>query len=168
MRLRPRLSVAAGAHIVVTIKVVNPTSGTVSLPTPLSCAPTLRGPKGAVFGSTFCEQMTQQMAPHSKLTQHYTIYATDTAAAGGNSLNPAVYTLTFENLFRTNVDGHEVLSRRSALRSPGDGAGSLTAADAVRLLSSAAGARYELVGRLAGGETGAHECRSRPTAGASS
>jgi hypothetical protein len=35
---------------------------------------------------------------------------------------------------------------------------SLTAEDAVRLLSRAAGERYELVRRLAGGETGAHEC----------
>jgi hypothetical protein len=34
----------------------------------------------------------------------------------------------------------------------------LNASDAVLLLSATAGERYELVGRLAGGETGAHEC----------
>jgi hypothetical protein len=47
--------------------------------------------------------MAQIMAPRSQLTQHFTIYATDTASAGGQPLKPGVYTATFENLFKIKV-----------------------------------------------------------------
>ena len=98
------LTVKGGGNVGVTITVANPTKGTVTLGTPLSCAPVLRGPHGAVIGQAICEQMAQLMAPHSTLTQHFTIYATDTASAGGQALKPGVYTATFENLFKIKVN----------------------------------------------------------------
>ena len=97
------LTIKSGEHAVLTVHVTNPTNGTVTLPNPLSCAPTLRGPKGHVFGSRVCAEMAQLMAPHDQLTQHYTIYATDTAAAGGGTLTPGYYTVRVENLFNVRV-----------------------------------------------------------------
>jgi hypothetical protein len=88
----------------VTVTVVNPTLGTVTLGTPLSCAPTVRGPHGAVISQMFCEQMAQVMAPHSKLSQRYTIYATDTADVSGSPLPPGVYIASVENLFKFKVN----------------------------------------------------------------
>ena len=98
------LSVKGGAHAIVTITVVNPTKGTVTLGTPLSCPPTVRGPHGAVFGGTVCAQITQTVQPKSTLTQRYTIYATDTGDASGQPLPPGVYTASFENLFKIKVN----------------------------------------------------------------
>ena len=98
------LSVKGGAHAIVTITVVNPTKGTVTLGTPLSCPPTLRGPHGAVFGGAVCAQIAQTVQPKSTLTQRYTIYATDTGDASGQPLPPGVYTASFENLFKIKVN----------------------------------------------------------------
>jgi hypothetical protein len=97
------LTIKSGGHALLTVHVTNPTDGTVTLPHPLSCAPTLRGPKGHVIGSGVCAEMAQLMAPHDRLTQRYTIYATDTAAAGGDALAPGYYTLSVENLFDVKV-----------------------------------------------------------------
>jgi hypothetical protein len=99
-----RLSVNGGAQMVVTVAVVNPTNGTVTLGTPLSCPPTLRGPRGAVIGGTFCEQITQTVQPHSKLTHRYTLYATDTANAGGRPLPPGIYTATVEHQLEITIN----------------------------------------------------------------
>ena len=41
--------------------------------------------------------------PHDALTQRYTIYATDTGAAGGAALKPGAYTATIEDLFDVKV-----------------------------------------------------------------
>jgi hypothetical protein len=98
------LSVTGGAHAIVTITVANPTKGIVTLGTPLSCPPTVRGPHGAVFGSVICAQITQTVQPKSTLTQRYTIYATDTGDASGQALPPGVYTASFENLFKIKVN----------------------------------------------------------------
>ena len=97
------LSVKGGAHISFTVTVTNPTSGTVTLPTPLSCAPVLRGPHGAAFGFTVCEQMAQLMSPHQQLTQRYTIYATATGDPSGRALKPGAYTATVEGLYNVKV-----------------------------------------------------------------
>jgi hypothetical protein len=43
------------------------------------------------------------MSPHQKLAHTYTIYATDSASAGGNPLKAGNYTATIENLFKVNV-----------------------------------------------------------------
>jgi hypothetical protein len=85
------------------VHVVNPSNGTVTLGHPLSCPPTLRGPKGHVIGYAVCTEIAQLMAPHAELTQRYVIYATDTAAAGGGALAPGAYTATIENLFAMKV-----------------------------------------------------------------
>jgi hypothetical protein len=98
------LTVKGGGQAGVTVNVANPTKGTVTLGTPLSCAPILRGPHGAEIGSAICEQLAQIMAPHSQLTQHFTIYATDTASTSGQPLPPGAYTATFENLFKIKVN----------------------------------------------------------------
>ena len=57
-----------------------------------------------MIGAAICEQMAQIMSPHSQLTQHFTIYATDTGDASGQPLKPGVYTATFENLFKIKVN----------------------------------------------------------------
>jgi hypothetical protein len=97
------LTIKSGGHAALTVHVTNPTDGTVTLPHPLSCAPTLRGPKGHVIGFAVCEEMAQVMNPHDTLTQRYTIYATDTASPDGGALSPGYYTLSVENLFDLKV-----------------------------------------------------------------
>jgi len=97
------ISIKAGGHKTFTVTVTNPTAGTVTLPQPLSCAPTLRGPKGATFGFGVCVEMVQVLSPHQVLSHTYTIYATDSASAGGNALKPGNYTVTIENLHTVNV-----------------------------------------------------------------
>ena len=100
----PTISIKGGGHKTFTVTVTNPTDGTVTLPQPLSCAPVLRGPKGVAFGFGVCVEMAQVMSPHqTSLTHTYTIYATDSASAGGNALKPGNYTATIENLFTVNV-----------------------------------------------------------------
>ncbi|HTD49650.1 MAG TPA: hypothetical protein VK771_03565, partial [Acidimicrobiia bacterium] len=98
------LSVKGGAQMGVTVTVVNPTNGTVTLGTPLSCPPTVRGPRGAIIGGTLCAQITQTLAPHSRLTQRYTLYATDTGIANGKALAAGTYTATVENQFKLKVN----------------------------------------------------------------
>ena len=97
------LSVRAGAQISMTVTVVNPTNGTVTLGTPMSCPPTMRGPRGAVIGDFVCDQMTQVIQPHSKIAQRYTIHATDTGDTTGTVLTPGIYTATVEHLFTIKV-----------------------------------------------------------------
>src|SRR5262249_16958730 len=92
-------TIKSGGAGVVTVWVTNPTDGTVTLPHPLSCAPTLRGPKGHVIGFAVCEEMAQVMAPHDTLRQKYAI----TASSDGNALAPGDYTATVENLFDVKV-----------------------------------------------------------------
>ena len=97
------LAIPAGGHKTLTVHVVNPSEGTVTLGHPLSCAPTLHDAKGHAIGYGVCVEMAQLMAPHDALTQRYTIYATDTGAAGGAALKPGAYTATIEDLFDVKV-----------------------------------------------------------------
>ena len=97
------ISVTGGGHKTFTVTVTNPTAGTVTLPQPLSCAPVLRGPKGVAFGFGVCVEMTQSMTPHQQLAHTYTVWATDSASAGGNALKAGNYTATIENLFTVPV-----------------------------------------------------------------
>ena len=100
----PVLTVTSGGRVSFTVTVVNPTNGTVTLPNPLSCAPVLRGPKGAQFGFSVCTEITLAMRPHQTRAQRYTIYATDSGAAGGTPLPPGRYTATIENRYTIGVD----------------------------------------------------------------
>ena len=93
------LTIKSGGRATLTVHVTNPTDGTVTLPHPLSCGPTLRGPKGHVIGFGVCEEMAQVMSPHDALTQRYTI----SANADGNPLAPGNYTASVENLFDVRV-----------------------------------------------------------------
>jgi hypothetical protein len=97
------LTIPAGGHKALTVHVVNPSDGTVTLGHPLSCPPTLRGPNGKAVGYAVCVEMAQLLAPHDELTQEYTIYATDTGAAGGAALKPGAYTATIDNRFTVKV-----------------------------------------------------------------
>ena len=81
----------------------NPTAGTVDLPHPLSCAPTLLRANGAAVGFGVCTEMVQVMRPHQTLARHYTIYATKTADASGAPLAAGSYTARVEDLFSVNV-----------------------------------------------------------------
>jgi len=93
------LTIKSGGHASFTVHVTNPTNGTVMLPHPLSCAPTLRGPKGHTIGFAVCEEMAQVMAPHDALTQRYVI----TASSDGTALAPGTYTASVEDLFDVKV-----------------------------------------------------------------
>jgi hypothetical protein len=93
------LTIKSGGHASFTVHVTNPTNGTVTLPHPLSCAPTLRGPKGHTIGFAVCEEMAQVMSPHDALTQTYVI----TASSDGTALAPGTYTATVENRFDVKV-----------------------------------------------------------------
>jgi hypothetical protein len=97
------LTIPAGGHKTLTVQVVNPSEGTVTLGHPISCPPTLRGPKGRVIGYSVCVEMVQLLAPHDELTQRYVIHATDAAAAGGAALQPGVYTASIQGLFDVKV-----------------------------------------------------------------
>ena len=97
------LSLQAGAHAVLTITVVNPTAGTVTLPHPISCPPALTPLHGPALGGMVCAEMAQIMAPHSKIVQHYTIYATDTGDASGAPLSAGQYLANVENLHNVKV-----------------------------------------------------------------
>jgi hypothetical protein len=97
------LTIPAGGHRTLTVHVVNPSDGTVTLGHPLSCAPTVQDAKGHAIGYGVCVEMAQLMAPHDALTQRYVIYATDTAVAGGDALKPGHYIASVENLFDVTV-----------------------------------------------------------------
>jgi hypothetical protein len=97
------LTIPAGGHKTLTVHVVNPSDGTVTLGNPLSCAPTLHGPKGKVIGYAVCVEMAQLIAPHDELNQRYVIYATDSAAAGGEPLPEGIYTASIQDLFDVKV-----------------------------------------------------------------
>ena len=85
------LTIPAGGHRTLTVHVVNPSDGTVTLGHPLSCAPTVQDAKGHAIGYGVCVEMAQLMAPHDALTQRYVIYATDTAVVGGDASKPGIY-----------------------------------------------------------------------------
>jgi hypothetical protein len=93
------LTIKSGGHASFTVHVINPTNGTVTLPHPLSCAPTLRGPKGHTIGFGVCVEMAQIMSPHETLTETYVIKA----SSDGNALAPGTYTASVENLFDVKV-----------------------------------------------------------------
>jgi len=61
------LAIPAGGHKTLTVHVVNPSEGTVTLGHPLSCAPTLHDAKGHAIGYGVCVEMAQLMAPHDAL-----------------------------------------------------------------------------------------------------
>jgi hypothetical protein len=84
--------------VFLTVTVVNPTGGTVTLGHPMSCPPTLKPLHGSPIGGAVCVEMAQIMAPHSQVVAHYTIHATDTADAGGAPLAAGQYVVNIENL----------------------------------------------------------------------
>jgi hypothetical protein len=97
------LTIPAGGHKTLSVHIVNPSDGTVTLGHPLSCPPMLHDSKGHAIGYGVCVEMAQLIAPHDELTQRYVIYATDTAAAGGEPLKAGAYTATIEDLFDVKV-----------------------------------------------------------------
>ena len=99
----PTLSMKAGTAKSFTVSVTNPTDGTVNLPHPLSCSPTLFRANGTAIGFGVCTEMVQVMQPHQTLARHYTIYATKTADPSGQPLAAGSYQARVENLFRVNV-----------------------------------------------------------------
>jgi hypothetical protein len=93
------LTVKAGGHTTVSVTVLNPTDGNVTLGQPLSCAPVITPENGgAGIGNGVCVQMAQVMTPLQTLTQQYTIYATSTGDTSGNPLAAGRYNVRFENL----------------------------------------------------------------------
>jgi hypothetical protein len=93
------LTIKAGGHASVSVTVVNPTDGTVTLGQPLSCPPVLTPENGgAAIAPGVCAQMAQVMSPLQTLTQQYTIYATTTGDASGAPLAIGRYRARFENL----------------------------------------------------------------------
>jgi hypothetical protein len=93
------LTIKAGGHAPISVTVMNPTDGNVTLGQPLSCAPVLTHESGgAPIGNGVCVQMAQVMSPLQTLTQQYTIYATKTGDASGAPLGVGRYTVRFENL----------------------------------------------------------------------
>lgn len=82
------LSITAGSSATITVTVRNPSDGVVTLPVPLSCAPTLDG-------SGVCPEMAQLVQPHAQFQQGYTVTA---------NVAPGSYKLPIENgLFRVPV-----------------------------------------------------------------
>jgi hypothetical protein len=93
------LTIKAGGNASVSLTVLNPTDGNVTLGQPLSCAPTLTHESGgAPIGNGVCVQMAQVVSPLQTLTQQYTIYATKTGDASGAPLGIGRYMVRFENL----------------------------------------------------------------------
>ena len=87
-----------------TVTVVNPTAGTVTLAHPLSCPPTLQPVHGAPIGGVVCERDgAGDGAALATWSQHYTIYATDTGDASGAPLAPGAYIVNVENLHNVKV-----------------------------------------------------------------
>jgi len=97
------ISMKAGASVFLTVTVVNPTAGTVTLGHPMSCPPALQPVHGAPIGGAVCAQLAQIMAPHSQVVAHYTIYATDTGDASGAPLAAGQYVASIENLHNVKV-----------------------------------------------------------------
>jgi hypothetical protein len=93
------LAIKAGGHANVSVTVLNPTDGNVTLGQPLSCAPVLTPENGgSAIGNGVCVQMAQVMSPLQTLTQQYTIYSTKTGDASGAPLGVGRYMVRFENL----------------------------------------------------------------------
>jgi hypothetical protein len=97
------ISMKAGASVFLTVTVVNPTAGNVTLGHPMSCPPTLKPLHGSPIGGAVCVEMAQILGPHEQVVAHYTIYATDTADAGGAPLTAGEYVVNIENLHNVKV-----------------------------------------------------------------
>jgi hypothetical protein len=97
------VSIPGGGSVFLNVTVANPTAGTVTLPHPMSCPPTLQPVHGSPVGGAVCTEIAQIMAPHSQVVAHYTIYATNTANASGAPLAPGAYIVNIENLHNVKV-----------------------------------------------------------------
>jgi hypothetical protein len=97
------ISMKAGGSAFLTVTVVNPTTGNVTLGHPMSCAPTLKPLHGSPIGGAVCVEMAQILGPHEQVVAHYTIYATDTADASGAPLTSGAYVVNIENLHDVKV-----------------------------------------------------------------
>jgi hypothetical protein len=97
------VSIKAGGSVFLTVTVVNPTAGSVTLGHPMSCPPALQPVHGSPIGGLVCSEIAQIMAPHSHVVAHYTIYATDTADASGAPLATGAYIVNIENLHNVKV-----------------------------------------------------------------
>ena len=97
------LTMKTGGHATFSVTVTNPTDGTVTLGTPLSCPAVLQTHHGDAVAGVMCEQMAQVMAPHQTLTQQYTIYATDTGDSYGQTVAAGSYFARIESLYSVPV-----------------------------------------------------------------
>ena len=70
---RRRSTIAHNAQTTITVVAHNPTNGTITLPHPLACAPTLSG-------NGMCTEMAQILAPGESATAHYKIDGARSAA----------------------------------------------------------------------------------------
>jgi hypothetical protein len=82
------LTIAHDAQTTITVVAHNPTSGTITLPQPLACAPTLSG-------NGMCTAMAQILAPGETATAHYKI--------DGGEVSPGNYTLSVEGVLSIKV-----------------------------------------------------------------
>lgn len=93
------LTIKAGDHATISVAVLNPTDGNVTLGQPLSCAPVVTPEHGGnAIGNGVCVAMAQVMTPLQTLTQQYTIYATSSGDASGTPLATGRFNVRFENL----------------------------------------------------------------------
>ena len=82
------VTIAHNASTTITVIAHNPTNGTITLPHPLACAPTLRG-------DGMCTEMAQILAPGESATAHYKI--------DGSDVPPGDYTLDVEGVLKIKV-----------------------------------------------------------------
>jgi hypothetical protein len=82
------VTIAHNASTTITVIAHNPANGTITLPHPLACAPTLRG-------DGMCTEMAQILAPGESATAHYKI--------DGGEVPPGNYTLVVEGVLKINV-----------------------------------------------------------------
>jgi hypothetical protein len=82
------LTIAHNAQTTITVVALNPTNGTITLPHPLACAPTLSG-NGA------CVEMAQILAPGETASARYKI--------DGAEVSPGIYTLVVEGVLKIKV-----------------------------------------------------------------
>jgi hypothetical protein len=82
------VTIAHNAQTTITVVAHNPTNGTITLPHPLACAPTLSG-------NGICAEMAQILAPGESASAHYKI--------DGAEVSPGVYTLDVEGVLKIRV-----------------------------------------------------------------
>lgn len=82
------LTIANNAHTTITVVAHNPTNGMITLPQPLTCAPSLKG-------DAMCTAMAQILTPGASATAHYTI--------DGGEVPPGDYTLVVEGVLKIKV-----------------------------------------------------------------